>query len=161
MWEGSGFKECASDNVLVASDGSGGSRETPKSVRQIASGVATPPLQPLSDTSFKLPRTGFLGGQVPGRQTVPRAELFSRVEEKSNIQIPIGCKYVTNGIMHRVRFGTRTNWGLVVNPFPADRRAQWGHGLYQSQGTHGRTWGPPVIARKQDRLLAHACRLFG
>ena len=33
-------KGCASDNVLIASDGSGGSRETPKSVRQVAFGVA-------------------------------------------------------------------------------------------------------------------------
>ena len=76
MWESSGFKVCASDNVLVASDGSEGSRETPKSVRQVAFGVATFSLQPLSDTLFKLLRTGFLGGQVPGRQTVPRAELW-------------------------------------------------------------------------------------
>ena len=75
MWESSGFQESASDNVLIASDGSGGSRETPKSVRQVAFGVATFSLQPLSGTSFKLLRTGFLGGQVPGRQTVPRAEL--------------------------------------------------------------------------------------
>ena len=101
MWESSGVKEYASDNVLVASDGSGGSRETPKSVRQVALGVATVLLQPLSGTSFKLLRSGFLGGQVPGRQTVPRAELWgaiqilSRVDEKSNIQIPIGANYVT------------------------------------------------------------------
>ena len=67
MWESSGFKECASDNVLIASDGSGGSRETLKNVRQVAFGVATFSLQPLSDTSFKLLRTGFLGGQVPGQ----------------------------------------------------------------------------------------------
>ena len=95
MWESSGFKECASDNVSIASDGSGGSRKTPKSVRQVAFGVATFSLQPLSDTSFNLLRTGFLGGRVPGRQTVPRAELwgaiqtFSRVAEKSNIQTPM------------------------------------------------------------------------
>ena len=107
MWESSGFKVCASDNVLIASDGSGGSRETPKSVRQVAFGVATFSLQPLSDTSFKLLRTEFLGGQVPGRQTVPRAEqrgaiqILSRVYEKSNIQIPIDAKYVTRGIAHR------------------------------------------------------------
>ena len=74
MWESSGFKESANGNVLVASDGSGGSRETPKSVRQVAFGVATFSLQPPSDTSFKLPRTGFLGGQEPGRKTVPRAD---------------------------------------------------------------------------------------
>ena len=107
MWESSGFKESASDNVLIASDGSGGSRETPKSVRQVAFGVATFSLQPPSDTSFKLLRTGFLGGQVPGRQTDPRAELWgaiqilSRVDVKSNIQIPIDAKYVTRSIMHR------------------------------------------------------------
>ena len=106
-WECSGFKECASDNVLVSSDGSRGSRETPKSVRQVAFAVAAFSLQPLSDTSFKLLRTGFLGSQVPGRQTVPRAELWgaikilSRVDEKSNIQIPIDAKYVTRGTTHR------------------------------------------------------------
>ena len=64
-------------------------------------------LQPLSDTSFKLLRTGFLGGQVPGRQTVPTTELWgaiqilSRVDEKSNIKIPIDAKYVMRGIAHR------------------------------------------------------------
>ena len=107
MWESSGFKESASDNVLVASDGSGGSRETHKSVRRVAFGVATSSLQPPSDTSFKLLRTGFFGSQVPGRQTVPRAELrgatqiLNRVDEKSNIQIPTDAKYVTSGIVHR------------------------------------------------------------
>ena len=92
MWESSGFKESASDNVLVGSDCSGGS------VRQVAFGVATFSLQPPSDTFFKLLRTGFLGGQEPGRQTVPRAELWgaiqirSRADEKSNIQIQIDAK---------------------------------------------------------------------
>ena len=36
MWESSGFKVCATDNAFIASDGSGGSHETPKSVRQVA-----------------------------------------------------------------------------------------------------------------------------
>ena len=54
MWESSGSNVCASDNVLIGSDGSGGSGETPKSVRRVAFGVATFSLQPLSDTSFKL-----------------------------------------------------------------------------------------------------------
>ena len=30
LWESSGFNECAINNVLVASDGSGGSRDTPQ-----------------------------------------------------------------------------------------------------------------------------------
>ena len=106
-WQSSGFQECASDNVLIASDGSGGSRETPKSLRQVAFGVAPFSLQPLSDTSFKLLRTGFLGGEVLGRQTVPRAELWgaiqilSRIDEKSKIQLPMDAKYVTRGMAHR------------------------------------------------------------
>ena len=107
LWESIGFNEFASDNVLIASDGSGGSRETPKSVRQVAFGVATFSLQPQSDTSFELLRTAVFGGHVPGRQTVPRAEfwgaiqILSRVDEKSNIQIPIDAKQLTIGIVHR------------------------------------------------------------
>ena len=44
---------------------------------------------------------------MPGKQTVPRAELWganqilSKVDGKSNIQIPIDAKYVTRGIAHR------------------------------------------------------------
>ena len=153
MWESRGFKESASTKVLVASDGSGGSRETPKSVRQVAFGVATFSLQPQSDTSFKLLRTGFLGGQVPGRQTVPRAELWganqilSRVDEKLDIQIPIDAKYVTRGITHRGDL---------------------------EQGPHGDLWsilfqlidegsGVADVIKVKSHLEVppHACKLFG
>ena len=59
-----------------------------------------------NDTSFTLQQTGYLGGQVPGKQTVPRAELWGATQilskvGKSNIQIPIDAKYVTRGIAHR------------------------------------------------------------
>ena len=80
-WESSGFNECAISNLLVASDGSGGSRDTPKSIRQFAFGVATFSLQFLfCGTSFELERIGFTGGQVPGRQTVPRAEFWGAIQ---------------------------------------------------------------------------------
>ena len=53
------------------------------------------------------------------------------------------------------RFGTRTKWRLVVNPAPADRRAQWGHRCHQSQVTLG--WrGPISHHEKQDRPPPHA-----
>ena len=48
-----------------------------------------------NDTTFTLQHTGYLGGQVLGKQTVPRAELWgaiqilSRIDGKTNIQIPI------------------------------------------------------------------------
>ena len=106
MWDSSGFKESASDNVLVASDGSG-SRETPKSVRQVAFGVATFSLQhqvTRPSTCYALV-SGLV--KVPGRQTIPRAErwgaiqILSRVDGKTNIQIPIDSKHVTRSIAHR------------------------------------------------------------
>ena len=76
MWESKEFCEYADQNIFVASDGSGG---TPKCLRQFASGVATVSLCPLSDASFELHCTRFLGGQIPGRQTVPRAELWRAI----------------------------------------------------------------------------------
>ena len=79
----------------------------PQTLRQVAFGVATFDMHIGNDTSFTLQQTSFLGGQVPGKQTVPRAELWgaiqilSKVDGKSNIQTPIDAKYVTRGIAHR------------------------------------------------------------
>ena len=107
MWESVDFSACAKNHVLFASDGSGRSRKTPQTLRQVAFGVATFDMHIGNDTSFTLQQTGYLGGQVPGKQTVPRAELWgaiqilSKVDGKSNIQIPIDAKYVTRCIAHR------------------------------------------------------------
>ena len=72
MWESVDFSTCASNHVF-ASDGSGRSRKTPQTLRQVAFGVATFDMHIGNDTSFTLQQTGYLGGQVPGKQTVPRA----------------------------------------------------------------------------------------
>ena len=109
-------------------------RDSPKTLRQVGFGVATFSMQILSDTSFKLQPIGFLGGQVPGRQMVPRA------------------------ITHRSEQGP--NWGLVVDPFPFDRRAQWLHRCHQDQVTFGGRW-PNSYRANKDRLSPHACKLFG
>ena len=68
--------------LLIVSEGSGGSLDTPKSIRQVA--LEWPPFrcELSSDTSFELQRMGFLGGQVPGRQTVPRAELWGAIQTR-------------------------------------------------------------------------------
>ena len=127
MWESVDFSACASNHVFFASDGSGGSRKTPQTLRQVAFGVATFDMHISNDTSFTLQQTAFLGGRVPGKQTVPRAELWeaiqilSKVDGKTNIQIPIDAKYVTRGIILRGDLEQGPNWGLVVDPFPADR----------------------------------------
>ena len=106
-WKPGCGKERSSANTLTKTylslqNGSGGTR---KCLRQVALGVATVSLCPLSDASFKL-HTRFLGGQTPGRQTVPRAELrkgipvLSRVDEKAHIQLPSGAMYITKGVTH-------------------------------------------------------------
>ena len=62
---------------------------------------------------------GFMGGQVPGRQIVPRAELWraiqvlSRVDETTNIQIPIDTKYVTKGSRSGRELEYGPNGGLL------------------------------------------------
>ena len=68
MWESVDFSACAKNHVLFASDGSGRSRKTPQTLRQVAFGVATFDMHIRNDTSFTLQQTGYLGGQVP-RQT--------------------------------------------------------------------------------------------
>ena len=71
---------------------------------KVAFGVATFSLHILSGSSSELQRVGFLGGQVRGRQTVPRARLWraiqalSHVDETTNIQCLIDAKYVTQGV---------------------------------------------------------------
>ena len=65
MWESVDFSACAKNHVLFASDGSGGSRKTPQTLRQVAFGVATFAMHIGNDTSFTLQQTGYLGGQVP------------------------------------------------------------------------------------------------
>ena len=129
MCESSAFNECADNNLLAASDGSGGSRDTRQNLRQVAFGVATFSMQILSGTSFVL-CVGFLGDQVPSKQKVPRAELWgaihvlSRVDEKTNFQIPIDAKFVTKGTTHREELEQRPNGDLLSILFQlSDRRS--------------------------------------
>ena len=80
-------------------------------------------MQILTGTSCKLQSIGFLVSHVPGRQTVPQAELwgtiqvFSRVDEKTNIQIPIDAKYVTRGITHGCELEQGPNGDMWSNFF--------------------------------------------
>ena len=158
MWESHGFNECANNNVLVASDGTGGSRDTPKCLRKVAFGVAFS-LHVLSRTSFEVQRIGFLCGLVPGRHTVPRAERLGaiqaliRVDVKTTIQLPIDAKYVTKGVTQRdeLEYGPT---GDLVNSFSIERRAQWQNRSHQGQVTLGGCW---PISDPARRLLFITC----
>ena len=89
-WKPGSGKATSSANsvtiLCVAPDGSGGSKETPKCLRQVAIGVATFSLCQLSDTPFELWRTI----RVP-----------SRADEKVHIQLPIDGTYVTKCVTPR------------------------------------------------------------
>ena len=61
MWESSGFNVCANNNLLLEARWIGRQKKT---LRQVAFGVDFISMQILSDTSFKLQRIGFLGGQA-------------------------------------------------------------------------------------------------
>ena len=158
MWESVDFDACAKNHVLIASDGSGGSRKTPQTLRQVAFGVATFDVQICSDTSFTLQHTGNSGGQLPGRQTVPRAELWgaiqilSRVDRKTNIQIPIDAKYVTRGIIHRGDLEQGSNGDLWTILFQLiDGRS--GVTDVIKVKSHLEDAGPSVI--KQNKIACH------
>ena len=158
MWESVDFNACAKNHVLFASDGSGRSRKIPQTLRQVAFGVATFDMHIRNDTSFTLQHTGYLGGQVPGRQTVPRAELWgdihflSRVDGKTNIQIPIDARYVTRVIIHRGDLEQGPNGDLrsILFQLIAGRSGVTGVINVKSQLEDA---GPSVI--KQNKIAFH------
>ena len=107
MWDSSGFNECTKQRFASSPRRIGEAAVTlPENLRQVAFDVATFSLQVLSGASFELRCIGFLRGQVPGRQTVSRAELWgaiqvlSRVDEKTNIR----CEVCDE------RYHTRERW---------------------------------------------------
>ena len=145
MWESVDFSACAKNHVLFASDGSGGSRKTLQTLRQVAFGVATFDVHISNDTSFTLQHTGYLGGAI---------QILSKVDGKTNIQIPIDAKYVTRGIAHRGDLVQGPNgdlWSILFQLI--DERSGVTIAL-------GRRW-PVSHQAKQDRFPPHARKLPG
>ena len=157
MWESVDFSTCAINHVLFASDGTGRSRKTPQTLRQVAFGVATFDMHISNDTSFTLQQTGYLGGQVPGKETVRRAELWGAIQilskvGKTNIQIPIDAKYVTRGIAHRGDLVQGPNGDLWSDLFQmTDERS--GVTDFIKVKSHLEDAGPSVI--KQNKIAFH------
>ena len=95
---------------------------------------------------------------MPGKQTVPRAELWraiqilSKVDGKSNIQIPIDAKYVTRGIAHRGDLVQGPNgdlWSILFQLI--DERS--GVTDFIKVKSHLEDAGPSVI--KQNKIAFH------
>ena len=118
MWESSGFKECVSDNLLVASDGWGGSRDTPKTLTQVALGVASFSMHILSETAAHrfLERPGARQTHGSTSRALGAILVLSRVDEKTSIQIPTDAKYVMRGVTHRSELEQGPNgtlWSII------------------------------------------------
>ena len=87
MWECSGFNECANSYLLVASDGSGGSRDIHQHLRQVAFGVATFLCANSQWHIFRAATHRFLGAarcQADRRFHVPSFQIFSRNDQHPN-----------------------------------------------------------------------------
>ena len=95
---------------------------------------------------------------MPGRQTVPRAELWgaiqilSRVDRKTNIQIPIDARHVTRGIAHRGDLEQGPNgdlWSILFQLLDGRR----GVTDVIKVKSHLEDAGPSVI--KQNKIAFH------
>ena len=80
VWESRSFAQTLNKTGRGYSDGSGGPSHVPKMVSQ---GVATFEFDTKGPGDFNISDVHFLGGQVPGKQSVPRAELWGDIQTLS------------------------------------------------------------------------------
>ena len=137
MWESVDFSACASNHVLFASDGSGRSRKTLQTLRQVAFGVAT------FDMHINNGSTSRTLGSHPNSQQ-------SRWEDEH--PIPTDAKYVTRGIAHRGDLVQGPNgdlWSILFQLI--DERS--GVTDFIKVKSHLEDAGPSVI--KQNKVAFH------
>ena len=100
------------------SDGSGGPAAVPKIVSQVAFGVATFEFHIKGPDDYNISNIHFLGGQVPGKQSVPRADLWGaiqtlcRADPEVDIDLGIDAAYVTNGVTNCTKLIAGSNGDL-------------------------------------------------
>ncbi len=124
MWESGNFKEVIERSGRAYSDGSGGPKEVPKEVTQVSFGAVAFDFCILDQLSFEIANLAVIGGQVPGRQTVPRAELWGgiqtllRTPSYASLDLGIDAKYVTQGVKSRGKLCSGDNgdlWSITYN----------------------------------------------
>ena len=72
-----GFNEHLAATGIAFTDGSGGKTHLPVGIAKVGAGVATLELDNTVEDEVAISRREGLGATVPGRQTVPRAELWA------------------------------------------------------------------------------------
>ena len=101
-------------SVLGYLDGSGGQDDIVATIRPAAFGIATFDFMFVEGT-LQATNIEAIAGETPGRQTVPRAELFgaivltTRVHHNVCARLGIDAAYVTNGVLKRARLERGSN----------------------------------------------------
>ena len=122
VWESEHFVATINRSGLGYSDGTGGQADIVTTLRPSAFGIAT--FDFLLDEKG-VPRAtsiAIIGGETPGRQTVPRSELFgaiiliTRVHSNVVARLGIDASYVTNGAYNRTRLEKGANGDLLGPP---------------------------------------------
>ena len=108
IWETEGFGDVLAESMYGFSDGAGAEKDTPTAARRVASGGAAFKYSNDAGT-HNVQRVEGLYAEVPGRQTVPRAEVWaatlvaSKAPSKGDLKIGIDASYVVNGIDRKSR----------------------------------------------------------
>ena len=81
------FEQLMSTSHMSATDGSGGPEWVPRDIRKVGAAAATIKMHENEGEPIKVLDIAFVASEVPGEQTVPRAELFGDImANRSNEQ---------------------------------------------------------------------------
>ena len=116
--------------------------------------------------TLKATNVAVIGGETPGRQTVPRAELFgtivltTRVHYNACVRLGVDAVYVTTGVLKRTRLERGSNgdlWGLffmVMNLRTADLHMEKVASHIESQAVEAVQWGYAELVDMMGNALA-------
>ena len=157
VWESTNFKQVLDIAGAGYTDGAGAAKHISKSIAQVSFGAACFTLHPTGSADFILSNLACLGGQVPGRQTIPRAELWGaiqmliRANPAAGTTIGIDAAYVTKGTHNRQKLICGPNgdlWSILYEII--DSRTGTTN-LFKVQA-HLDKKGPVAIQNKEIRL---------
>jgi hypothetical protein len=120
VWESEGFTEVINRAQIGYSDGTGGQGDISTTIRPAAFGLATFDFIEINGVPTAT-NIEIIGGETPGRQTVPRSELWGAINLITRVHINVCARlgidaaYVTQGACNRLRLEKGANgdlWGV-------------------------------------------------
>ena len=126
VWQTPDFDKVLAKAKLGYCDGTSGVSTIPKAIRPAAWGAATCEYEVMNGAP-RFYNIQSIGGEVPGEQTVPRAEswaatvLITRVHANAVARLGIAASYVTDGASKRTRLVKGKKRGHLVTVFRLSR----------------------------------------